>query len=123
MPRILQVPLTILRLFVLVSLAGVALAQTPDRAVHAAAFASCDPCGCDVHWSYEGADGPANWAKLSPCYAACAGRTQSPVAIANPSASTLSGGSFQYAPSSYVLWNNGHTIEAHTVGPNTFAVD
>jgi carbonic anhydrase len=124
MARILQVSPIVLRLLVFISLAGVALSQGQDRtAAAAAAPQSCDSCGCDVHWSYEGADGPANWAKLSPCYAACAGRTQSPVAIASPSTSTLTGGVFQYTPSSYVLWNNGHTIEAQTAGANSFAVD
>ena len=124
MARPLQVSLVVLCLLVFISLPSGILSQTPDRsAAPAPAPHSCDPCGCDVHWSYEGAEGPANWAKLSPCYAACSGRTQSPVAIANPSATTLSGGTFDYAPSSYVLWNNGHTIEAQTTGPNTFAVD
>jgi carbonic anhydrase len=41
---------------------------------------SSDTVSGDVHWGYEGAEGPANWARLDPSFATCgSGVEQSPI--------------------------------------------
>lgn len=65
-----------------------------------------------VHWTYAGASGPANWARLSTEYAQCAqGRRQSPIDIKDGVRVQLEGVKFDYKPSSLKVTNNGHTIQ------------
>lgn len=74
-----------------------------------------------VHWGYEGEDGPANWATLSPVYALCGeGKNQSPVNIVR---SDTEGGvswkldykttSLRIAHNEHMedIIDNGHTIQ------------
>ncbi len=74
-----------------------------------------------VHWGYEGEDGPANWATLSPVYALCGeGKNQSPINIVK---SDTEGGvswkldykttSLRIAHNEHMedIIDNGHTIQ------------
>lgn len=75
-----------------------------------------------VHWSYESADGPGQWAALSPAYAACgSGKAQSPIDLPSAGApATADSPRFAYKPSALRMSHhenvddiidNGHTIQ------------
>ena len=79
----------------------------------------------EVHWSYEGGNGPQTWAQLKPDFNLCAvGRRQSPINIEE--SATLQGPAepivFSYAPSGASVLNNGHTIQVDVVGDNRITV-
>jgi carbonic anhydrase len=79
----------------------------------------------EVHWSYEGEGGPAQWGALKPEYATCAsGKRQSPIAIDD--SDTLKGPAeaiqFRYTPSKGTVVNNGHTIQVNVYGDNSLTV-
>jgi carbonic anhydrase len=79
----------------------------------------------EVHWSYEGENGPANWASLKPEFSTCAtGKRQSPIAIEDYE--TLKGPAepldLRYNPSRGTVVNNGHTIQVNVNGDNTLTV-
>lgn len=79
----------------------------------------------EVHWSYEGEGGPANWGRLKSEYIQCAtGKRQSPIAIED--VDTLKGPAepiqFRYAPSKGTVVNNGHTIQVNVYGDNSLTV-
>ena len=79
----------------------------------------------DVHWSYEGGDGPQAWAQLKPDFHLCAGgKRQSPINIED--SATLQGPAepimFSYAPSGASVFNNGHTIQVDVLGDNRIMV-
>jgi carbonic anhydrase len=83
------------------------------------------PVHHEVHWSYDGEGGPANWSKLKPEYATCAnGKRQSPIAIED--GDTLKGPAepiqFRYEPSKGTVTNNGHTIQVNVYGDNSLTV-
>ena len=66
------------------------------------------------HWTYEGEEGPAHWSELDPTYATCgAGRSQSPIDVANPLEQDLTNISFHYQPSEVNILNNGHTVQVN----------
>ena len=66
----------------------------------------------EVHWDYEGTDGPKHWGSLDPAFAACAsGTEQSPVDLTGAQESDLSSLAFDYTPSPITISNNGHTIQ------------
>jgi carbonic anhydrase len=67
-----------------------------------------------VHWTYEGEEGPAHWAELSPDFAACsAGRSQSPIDLTGSAPQDLANVVFHYQPSQVNIINNGHTIQVN----------
>ena len=79
----------------------------------------------DVHWGYDGPQGPQTWGQLRPDFNLCArGTRQSPIAI--DSNTTLLGPAepiqFNYGPSSGTVINNGHTIQVDVAGENAIAV-
>ena len=77
----------------------------------------CD--GDDIHWEYEGADGPDEWADLCDGWA-CGGYSQSPVnIIAPPTSSSSKLLTFQWKPSGTRIVNNGHTIQFNYDGGST----
>ncbi len=77
-----------------------------------------------THWSYEGKEGPENWAKLSPEFATCeAGRNQSPINIEDSiHAAVKSLKSIQKFPAKEIL-NNGHTVQINFKEGNMLALD
>lgn len=81
--------------------------------------------GGDLHWSYEGANGPQAWGQLKPEFKLCAtGQRQSPINI--DESLTLQGPAeplqFNYQPSSASVVNNGHTIQVDLQGDNSVTV-
>jgi len=98
-----------------------------EPAGHAEAPGHADAAnhGGEVHWSYEGENGPQNWAKLKPEFSQCgSGKRQSPIAI--QSDSTLQGPAeplaFNYTPSRGSVVNNGHTVQVDVEGENSLTV-
>ncbi len=84
-----------------------------------------DGHGGEVHWAYEGENGPQAWGKLKPEFNLCAlGKRQSPIAIQD--AITLQGPAeavqFHYTPSTGTVVNNGHTIQVNLEGDNSITV-
>jgi len=78
----------------------------------------------DVHWTYEGKEGPENWGKLKPEFAACdTGRNQSPINIDATIDATLKPlkGIQKYTAKDIV--NNGHTVQASFKEGNMLIVD
>jgi carbonic anhydrase len=79
----------------------------------------------EVHWTYEGENGPPAWGTLKPEFNLCAlGKRQSPIAI--QSNATLQGPAepieFAYTPSVGTVVNNGHTIQVDVQGENSITV-
>jgi carbonic anhydrase len=96
--------------------------QTSRRALEARAGAGH---GGEVHWAYEGENGPAAWGRLKPEFNLCAiGKRQSPINIQE--GGTLQGPAeplqFNYTPSNGVVVNNGHTIQVDIQGENSITV-
>lgn len=92
---------------------------------HEASTASADAHGGEVHWGYEGENGPQNWGKLKPEFNVCAiGKRQSPINIEE--SATLQGPAeplqFNYTASSGTVVNNGHTIQVDLAGDNSLTV-
>lgn len=72
-----------------------------------------DGHGSAPHWDYDGANGPENWANLSPDFHACAdGHRQSPIDIRDGIKVDLPPIRFNYAPSHFQIVDNGHTLQA-----------
>jgi carbonic anhydrase len=81
--------------------------------------------GGEVHWAYEGANGPQAWGQLKPEFNVCAiGKRQSPINIEDNA--TLQGPAepigFVYTPSNGTVINNGHTIQVDVQGDNSITV-
>lgn len=73
--------------------------------------------GSSTHWGYEGHEGPEYWGELSEEYHLCSsGRQQSPVDLKGEVQLFTGGLTFDYAPSSLRVINNGHTIQANIDG-------
>lgn len=71
-----------------------------------------DPCA-DIHFTYEGEDGPENWAGLCEEWAECGeGQAQSPInietVIEDPSLRALD---FRWGKTTTNIVNNGHTVQ------------
>jgi carbonic anhydrase len=87
--------------------------------------AAANAHGGDVHWDYEGENGPSAWGRLKPEFNLCAiGKRQSPIHIED--GSTLQGPAevlrFDYTPSNATVVNNGHTIQVDVQGENSITV-
>jgi carbonic anhydrase len=66
----------------------------------------------DLHWSYEGADGPENWGKLDPEFSVCSnGKRQSPIDIHDSIKVDQEPIQFDYKPTFFRIVDNGHTIQ------------
>ena len=102
-----------------------AAAMTGHEAPAAGRATGGEAHGGDVHWAYEGENGPQAWGKLKPEFNMCAiGKRQSPINIED--SGTLQGPAeplqFSYTPSSGTVVNNGHTIQVDLQGDNSLTV-
>ena len=102
-----------------------AAAMTGHEAPAAAGAAPATHAGGEVHWAYDGENGPQAWGKLKPDFNVCAlGKRQSPINIEE--SATLQGPAeplqFNYQPSSGTVVNNGHTIQVDLYGENSLTV-
>ena len=66
-----------------------------------------------VHWSYSGETAPEKWAALSPDFALCAGKNQSPVDLKGGYAVNTPDIAFNYQPSPLKILHNGHTVQVN----------
>lgn len=75
-----------------------------------------------IHWDYEGAGGPENWAKLDQKNKTCAiGERQSPIDIKEGIKVDLEPIKFNYRPSTFRIVDNGHTIQVE-VGESSISL-
>ncbi|WP_412478707.1 carbonic anhydrase [Azonexus sp. IMCC34839] len=75
-----------------------------------------------IHWSYEGAGSPENWANLDPKNKLCAtGQRQSPIDIKDGIKVDLEPIKFNYRPSTFRVIDNGHTIQVE-VGDSSISL-
>lgn len=87
------------------SASGSSSASAAATSPHAPASSSAP-----AHWTYEGAEGPAQWAHLDPSYATCAdGDRQSPIDIAGARDADLPTLRPDYRTVPLTVWNTGHT--------------
>lgn len=91
----------------------------------APAAADAHAAGGEVHWDYQGPNGPQAWGQLKPEFNLCAvGKRQSPINIEQ--STTLQGPAeaiqFFYPPISASVVNNGHTIQVDVAGDNSITV-
>lgn len=75
-----------------------------------------------AHWSYSGDTGPENWAKLSPKFADCAGKNQSPIDLKDFVEADLERIKINYTSEQEVI-NNGHTVKVGYGGGGGIEVD
>lgn len=74
------------------------------------------------HWGYSGANGPQNWASLSPTYSTCgSGKSQSPINIANAHDAELPPLDFKYSTYALDFTNNGHAVQTNYAAGSTLA--
>jgi carbonic anhydrase len=103
-------------------------AAAPAAAPQPSTRPSAPPAGAPS-WHYEGNEGPANWGKLSPAFAACGeGRNQSPIDISKPASGKTAAVRLAFAPAELRVVhhehladgiNNGHTIQVNYAGADT----
>ena len=95
------------------------MAQAPEQAVEKK-VAHAGP-----HWGYEGAEGAANWGKLSPDFSVCqTGSNQSPINIEGAVDANLPAVDFNYNMLSAAdIINNGHTVQVNMWSGGEITVD
>jgi carbonic anhydrase len=75
-----------------------------------------------IHWAYDGAGAPENWAKLDPKNKLCAsGERQSPIDIKDGIKVDLEPIKFSYRPSNFRVIDNGHTVQV-SVGDSAITI-
>ncbi len=75
-----------------------------------------------IHWGYEGAGSPENWANLDPKNILCnTGQRQSPIDIKDGIKVDLEPIKFNYRPSTFRVVDNGHTIQVE-VGDSSISL-
>lgn len=81
----------------------------------------CD--GTEIHWHYEGTEGPDHWADLCPEWS-CGGHAQSPVNIIPPPTRRKAKSLYFYWKNSEThIVNNGHTIQFNYDQPDDLGTD
>lgn len=95
-----------------------ALAEPAPRLTAAAVHGNGEPVH-EIHWSYEGETGPANWGKLKPEWKTCtAGERQSPIDIRDGVRVDQEPIKFDYKPSAVRIIDNGHTVQVNVAPGN-----
>jgi carbonic anhydrase len=75
-----------------------------------------------IHWDYDGAGAPDNWAKLDQNNKLCAiGERQSPIDIRDGIKVDLEPIKFNYRPSTFRIIDNGHTVQVE-VGDSSISL-
>ena len=89
-----------------------ALKLTEENIAGSGSNAAPDACA-DVHYGYEGHEGPEHWSDLCVGWSACSiGQAQSPINISNVvNDKTLEPLNFQWGSTTAKIVNNGHTIQ------------
>ncbi|WP_077348861.1 carbonic anhydrase [Algoriphagus sp. A40] len=103
---------------------------TADAVTTVDTIASTPVSARPAHWGYEGEDGPAAWATLSPAYALCGeGKGQSPINIVKTDAKGGANWNLDYKTTSLRIAHNehmddiidnGHTIQVTVDEGSTF---
>ena len=75
------------------------------------------------HWEYSGEEGPEHWAELTPEFAACAGKNQTPIDLHGFIDANLAPIVFNYKPGGQEVVNNGHTVQVNYAPGSTITVD
>ncbi|GLT23768.1 hypothetical protein GCM10007933_32390 [Zoogloea oryzae] len=89
------------------------------HAAHGPAAAGTPLAHHDIHWSYDGEGGPANWGVLKPEWQLCgSGERQSPIDIREGIKVELEPIRFDYKPTQFRIVDNGHTVQVN-VGPGS----
>lgn len=94
----------------------------------AAGAAALCPClahaSGEVHWTYEGFNGPEKWGELGHDFAACAiGREQSPIDLARALPADIPGITLLWKTPEWEVANNGHTIQVQGKGGGHALID
>lgn len=76
-----------------------------------------------AHWGYTGEAAPENWAKLSPEFASCSGKNQSPIDLQGFIHAELKPLKFNYQTGAKSIVNNGHTVQVNYAPGSTLTVD
>ena len=76
-----------------------------------------------VPWTYSGEHGPDKWAQLSPEFAACNGKDQSPIDLTGFIRADLAPIRFSYRPGGQEIVNNGHTVQVNYGAGSSLTVD
>jgi carbonic anhydrase len=79
--------------------------------------------GKAVHWTYSGEEGPNHWGELSPDYAACDGKNQSPINLTGFIEADLKPIDFTYHAGGKEIVNNGHTVQINYKAGSRIVVD
>jgi carbonic anhydrase len=83
-----------------------------------------ETAGHDVHWTYNGEEGPENWGGLSEEYTLCGtGVEQSPIDITAAAPRDVADVVFNYQDSALKIENNGHTVQVNYDTGSTIVVD
>lgn len=77
----------------------------------------------DIHWGYDGKDGAAGWAALSPDFGPCAsGHDQSPIDLSAAVPADAGAATTDWTPGPLALLNNGHTIQVNVAPGSAMTV-
>ena len=78
----------------------------------------------DIHWTYDGPQGPEHWAVLNEGFHACElGQVQSPIDILSTSTADLPAIRFRYGTIPTEIVNNGHTIQVNVPAGHSIVTD
>lgn len=116
-------------LLVLAVLAPAGTARAQSHAVasapgHAPAAAHAPSAPHAPHWTYEGAEGPRVWGRLDPAWTVCStGHEQSPIDLGGAVAAHKARIDERFSASPFVLFHNGHTVQAALERPSELNVE
>lgn len=80
--------------------------------------------GHGAHWTYEGPSGPGAWARLDPAWSVCAaGHEQSPIDLGGAVAAHRARIEEHFSPTPFVLFHNGHTVQAALERPSDLVAE